>query len=139
MTKEQLRLHDYIDSSDSLHPGMSEYGLVVLKGKKNNSHSKLPGLETIPNRYCNASTTAWYGSTDGVREMTKDFNVWGGQLKLEDYQNPIVTLSDNRHAFAFAVDANKNLATPKDTSSHQEEICSGGSSSSLINSCGSNP
>jgi hypothetical protein len=93
-----MGLHTYFDASGQPHPGMSEFGLVALKGK---NATKLQELEkNVPNTL-NASTlkldnnliaVALFGKTKIVNEQTKKVgSLWNGELipsvKLTSQQN----------------------------------------------------
>ena len=85
-----LRLHHYLDADNTIHPGMSEYGLVAIKGKKANcitelthadlshveAHAVVPGLSGQP-----PLAMAFFGPREAVKRLTaKGFSLWSGSL-----------------------------------------------------------
>ena len=79
---EHLRLHHYVDASGSIHPGMSEYGLVVLKGKKTSFMDKLVeqdlspliGTAILRSSAKEPLCVALFGEKAEVKKLTKNFS-----------------------------------------------------------------
>lgn len=95
-----LRLHDYLDASGTTHPGMSEYGLVALKGKKNTSVQQtcdqdltaLTSSAQVHSSEGNPQAIALFGTSDAVKALTKKFSLWQGAFESTP------GASDNRYA-----------------------------------------
>lgn len=99
--RHALRLHQYPDADNVMHPGMSEYGLVALKAK---SPAKLQevnqaaaALFTTKGRInsvaLNAAAVGLFGKKVFIKEITsKNCSLWNTALSSGDY---LPLISDN--------------------------------------------
>ena len=95
LSREELRLHAYLDSSGTIHPGMSEYGLVVLKPKKNsvlNTILRAEISDTVTRIVYSNSSVAFFGDSEEIKSLTKkNLSLWTGKLSPADFKSSVST------------------------------------------------
>lgn len=135
--RQALCLNAYPDATSSLHPGMSKYGLVGLKGKKpTRLEDLISDLQVTPKVVAaniaaidnKSIAVAMFGPCEDMRNLTrKNIEVWNGELAESDFQfqamTPMAEAVESMGAFIVSDSAQDAVQAATEASVMKKGCC----------------